>query len=78
MARDSMKKEKASPSNRKETGLFSCLASLIEFTVSIMNHIRVAAGVNASRDNKVLTPASVLLNPRIKSNLAPRMRRIVS
>jgi hypothetical protein len=78
MARDSTNKKKASPGSRKETDLFSRLARLIEFTVSTMTQIRVTAGVNTSRNNRVLNPASVRLNPKIKSKLAPRIRRIVN
>jgi hypothetical protein len=78
MARDSMNMKKASPGSRKETGLFSRLACLIEFTVSTMNQIRVTTGVNTSRNNRMLNPASVRLNLKIKSKLAPRIRRIVN
>jgi hypothetical protein len=78
MARDSMNKKKAIPGSRKETGLSNRLARLIALTVSAMNQTTVIAGVKKSRNNRVVNPASVRLKPNSKSNLAPRMRRMIN
>jgi hypothetical protein len=74
----SMKITKANPGSRKEIDLFCRLAPLTEITVSTMNQNRERKGENTSRNNRVPNPASVRLNPKIKSKLAPRMRQIVS
>jgi hypothetical protein len=74
--RDSTKKKRANPGSRKDIGLFWRLAVLIEMMISTMSQIRLIVGTNANRNNRVLNAASVRLNPKSKSNLAPIIRRI--
>jgi hypothetical protein len=78
MPRDSKKKKKANPGRKRKVALWWCLASLIEVIISMMNQTRVIDGANISRSNRVLNPASVRLNPRSRSNLAPALRRIIN
>jgi hypothetical protein len=76
MKTDSKKKKRANPGSRKDIDLFWRLATLTEFMISTMSQIRLIIGTNTNRNNSVVNPVSVRLNPKSKSNLAPIIRRM--
>jgi hypothetical protein len=74
--RASKKKKRASPGSRKDRALFWRFAALNEIIISTMSQIRLIVGTKTNRNNRVVNPVSVWLNPKSKSYLAPPMRRM--
>jgi hypothetical protein len=68
---DSIKKKTAMSGIRTDTALFLCLNSLTDSMISVISQDRLRRGTNTNRIRRMVNPASIRLNPKIKSNAAP-------
>lgn len=68
---DSIKKKTAIRGIIKATALFRSLSTLTDSMISVISQDRLRRGTNTNRDRRVVNPASVRLNPKIKSNAPP-------
>ncbi len=68
---DSIKKKAAISGIRKTTALSRCLNSLTDSMISVISQDRLRRGTNTNRNIRMVSPASIRLNPKIKSNAAP-------
>jgi hypothetical protein len=71
---DSIKKKTAISGIRKDMALYRFFSSLTDSTISVIAQNRFRRGTNTNKNNRKLNPASIRLNPKFKSNLAPIKR----
>ena len=68
---DSIKKKTAIRGITKDTALLRSLSSLTDSMISVISQDRLRRGTNTNRNRRMVNPASMRLNPKIKSNAAP-------
>ena len=59
---------------RKDTALLCCLNRLIDTMISVTSQTRLKGGIPTNRNRSTENPESIRLNPKSRSNLAPKKR----
>ena len=71
---DSIKKKTAISGIKKVAGLVWYLEDFRDRIISVISHDILRKGANTNRNRRTVNPESILLNPKIKSNFAPKKR----